>query len=186
MKTIRFPLSPNLFAVISILFFLSACTPAPTPTAFIAPTAQPPLIEPTLIIQPTRQVIVVTSTPLATLAPTIDPQNCVNDLNFISDVTVPDNSFVNFGATIDKQWLVENTGTCNWNSAYRIRHLGGAELGAPTEIMLYPARAGTEATIQIIFTAPFTDGVYESAWQAYDPNGDPFGDPIYIRVTVAQ
>jgi len=50
--------------------------------------------------------------------------------------------------------------------------------------MLYPARAGTQATVQIIFTAPFTDGVYESAWQAYDPSGNPFGDPVYIRITV--
>jgi hypothetical protein len=51
--------------------------------------------------------------------------------------------------------------------------------------MLYPAKSGTQATIQIVFTAPFTDGVYESAWQAFDPQGNPFGDPIYIRVTVA-
>ena len=34
-------------------------------------------------------------------------------------------------------------------------------------------------------TAPFTDGVYESAWQAYDPGGQAFGQPIYIRITVA-
>ena len=51
--------------------------------------------------------------------------------------------------------------------------------------MLYPARAGTQATIQIPFVAPFTDGVYESAWQAYDSNGNSFGQPIYIRITVA-
>ena len=143
------------------------------------------MIEPTLIIQPTKQIVVVQSTPLPTIIPTANPEDCFNNLGFLNDVTVPDNSFVTYGSTIDKQWLVENSGTCNWNASYRIRHLGGAELGAPEEIMLYPARAGTQATIQIIFTAPFTDGVYESAWQAYDPDGNPFGDPIYIRVTVA-
>ncbi len=182
----RFMLSRQLPAIILILLSLSACSPAPTPTPFRPPTAQPALIEPTFIIQPTQQVVVVPSTPLPTILPTIDPQDCVNDLNFISDITVPDNSFATFGSSIDKQWLVENSGTCNWNSAYRIKHLGGAELGAPQEILLYPARAGTQVPIQIIFTAPFTDGVYESAWQTYDPNGDPFGDPIYIRITVAQ
>jgi hypothetical protein len=123
--------------------------------------------------------------PTITAFPTVNPQDCSNDLSFLSDVTVPDNSFIPYGASVDKQWLVENNGTCDWDSSYRLKHLGGAELGAPEEVMLYPARAGTQATIQILFTAPFTDGVYESAWQANDAGGNPFGDPIYIRITVA-
>ena len=76
-----------------------------------------------------------------------------------------------FGLAFDKQWLVQNSGTCNWNSSYRLKHIGGGALGAPEEITLYPARAGTQATIQIQFTAPFTEGVYESAWQAVDAEG---------------
>ena len=100
-------------------------------------------------------------------------------------MTIPDNTFVTYGSNVDKQWLVQNSGTCNWDASYRLRHLGGAALGAAEEAMLYPARAGAQATIQIMFAAPFTDGVYESAWQAYDPNGNPFGQPIYIRITVA-
>jgi hypothetical protein len=185
MTTIRFPHGRILFVV--ILISLSACSPTSTPTPFRPPTVNAPLIEPTLIIRPTQQVVTVQPTPVPTMTviPTVNPQDCSNNLSFLSDVTIPDNSFINYGATIDKQWLVENSGTCNWNSSYRIKHLGGAELGAPEEVMLYPARAGTQATIQIIFAAPFADGVYESAWQAYDPGGNPFGDPIYIRITVA-
>jgi hypothetical protein len=184
--TLRPPFRSRIFfAAILILISLSACSPASTPTPFRPPTVEAPLIEPTLIILPTKPVVVIQSTPLPTIVPTINPQDCSDNLSFINDVTVPDNSFVTYGSNIDKQWLVQNSGTCNWNSSYRLKHLGGAELGAPEEVMLYPARAGTQATIQIVFTAPFTDGVYESAWQAYDPNGNPFGDPIYIRITVA-
>jgi hypothetical protein len=172
-------------AVVLILLALSACSPASTPTPFRPPTIEPPLIEPTFILQPTKQVVVIQPTPLPTVVPTVNPQDCSNNLHFVDDVTVRDNSFITYGASVDKQWLVENNGTCNWNASYRLKHLGGAELGAPEEVMLYPARAGTQATIQIIFTAPFTDGVYESAWQAFDPKGNPFGDPIYIRITVA-
>jgi hypothetical protein len=176
-----------LFTVISIFFSLTACSPATTATPFRPPTAQPPLIAPTLIIQPTKQVVVIQPSPLPTIvavAPTINPQHCANNLHFISDVTIPDNSLVTVGASIDKQWLVENSGTCNWNSSYRLKHLGGAVLGAQEEMMLYPARAGTQATIEIIFTAPFAEGAYESAWQAVDRDGTPFGDLIYMRVTV--
>ncbi|MGE5462037.1 MAG: NBR1-Ig-like domain-containing protein [Syntrophothermus sp.] len=170
--------------MILILFFIPACSPAPTPTPFRPPTLEPPLIEPTLIIQPTKQVVIIQSTPLPTIIPTTNPKDCVNELSFVSDVTIPDNSFISFGTSLDKQWLVENSGTCNWNSSYRLKHLGGADLGAPEEVMLYPARAGTQAMLRVVFTAPFAEGVYESAWQAVDPNGATFGDPIYIRITV--
>jgi hypothetical protein len=175
--------STRRLTVILFLISLAGCSPAAAP--FRAPTAQAALIEPTLIIQPTKEVVVVQSTPLPTILPTTDPEECFSNLRFVSDLTIPDNSFITYGSTIDKQWLVANSGTCHWNASYRLKHLGGAELGAPPEIMLYPARAGTQATIQIIFTAPFTDGIYESAWQAYDADGNPFGDPIYIRITVA-
>jgi hypothetical protein len=175
---------PCHFALLLSFLALFACSPAPTPTPFRPPTAQAPLIEPTFIIQPTREVLIVESTPAPTIFPTTNPADCINDLTFLEDLTVPDNMFASFGLVLDKQWLVENSGTCNWNSAYRLRNIGGASLGASEEVALYPARAGTQARIQILFTAPFAEGVYESAWQAIDSEGNPFGDPIYIRITV--
>ena len=167
------------------LWLASACSPASTPTPFIPPTALAPLIEPTFIINPTQNVTVIQSTPLPTILPTTNPEDCVNSLTFIEDLTIPDNSFITYGATIDKQWRVENSGTCNWNVDYRLRHIGGGTLGAPEEIALFPARAGSQAILQITFTAPFTDGEYESAWQTFDPFGLAFGDPIYMRIIVA-
>jgi hypothetical protein len=173
-----------LFATVLILVFLSACSSATTPTPFRPPTAQAPLIEPTFIIQPTQEIVVIESTPLPTVFPTVNPAECSNNLTFLEDLTIPDNMFATFGLALDKQWRVENSGTCHWNAAYRLRNIGGAALGAPEEIALYPARAGTQVTLRILFTAPFTEGVYESAWQAIDANGIPFGDPIYIRIAV--
>src|SRR5215207_10789624 len=179
-------LSRLIVVVILLIVVLSAfaCSPAPTPTPFRPPTMQAPLIEPTFIIQPTQEVVVVASTPLPTIFPTINPEDCSNNLTFLEDLTIPDNMFSTFGLVLDKQWLVQNSGTCHWGSAYRLRNIGGAALGAPAEIALYPARAGTQATLRILFTTPFTEGVYESAWQAIDPSGAAFGDPVYIRVAV--
>jgi hypothetical protein len=127
---------------------------------------------------------VIQPTPLPTIFPTVNPEECFNNLTFVEDLTIPDNMFTTFGLALDKQWLVENSGTCHWNSNYRLKHIGGGILGAPEEIALYPARAGTQATIQILFTAPFEEGAYESAWQAVDGDGAAFGDPIYIRIAV--
>ena len=171
-----------LFAVSLCIFITSACSPASTPPPFIPPTAQVPLIEPTFIINPTQSIVIVESSPLPTIIPTINPEECSDNLTFLSDLTIPDNTSIVYGSTIDKQWIVENSGTCHWNSEYRLKHIGGATLDAPEEVALYPARAGTQATIEILFTAPFTDGEYESAWQAFDPHGAAFGDPIFIRI----
>ena len=179
------PLRRSLLAIVLTLHFASACSSAPAATPFRPPTAQAPLIEPTFIINPTQPIVIIESSPLPTIIPTTDPAECSNNLTFLSDLTIPDNTFITYGSTIDKQWIVENSGTCHWNSEYRLRHIGGAALEAPAEIALFPARAGTQATIQILFTAPFTDGEYESAWQAFDPQGLSFGDPIFIRIISA-
>lgn len=185
-------MKPRLFLRRSLLLFISvtlwlapACAPLPTPTPFIPPTAPPQLVEPTFIIQPTQPV--VQTTPLPTLfLPTLTftPETCVNNLDYLSDLTIPDGTFVPYGSTVDKQWLVQNSGTCNWNAGYSLRYVGGATLGSPQELALYPAKSGTQAVIQVTFTAPFADGEYASTWQAFDPNGLPFGDPIYMNIIV--
>jgi hypothetical protein len=180
----RFVLRTGLSTAILILILASACSPAATPTPFMPPTAPAPLIEPTFIIQSTQEIVVIQSTPVPTIFPTVNPADCSNDLSFLQDLTIPDNTATTFGLALDKQWLVENNGTCNWNADYRLRNIAGASLGAPAEIALYPARAGRQATIQILFTAPFAEGVYESGWQAVDPAGNSFGEPIYLRIVV--
>jgi len=179
----RFIPSRGLIPFICLYLWLGvACSPAPAATPFIPPTAQAPLIEPTFIIQPTQRIDLAQPTPLPTILPTTNPEDCINNLTYVSDLTIPDGTSIPYGATIDKQWLVQNSGTCHWNAGYRLRHIGGAVLGAPEEIALYPARSGTQAALQMTFTAPFTDGEYESAWQAFDPNGLAFGDPIFVRI----
>ncbi len=111
--------------------------------------------------------------------------SCVNNLTFVADLTYPDGSKVPAGRVIDKQWKVKNSGTCNWDGRYRLRRIGG-NLSAVNgdEQALYPARSGTEAVIRIRFIAPKKPGPYLSTWQAFDPSGRPFGDPIYIQIWV--
>jgi hypothetical protein len=118
-----------------------------------------------------------------TTAPAL-PVNCTNSLVYLEDITIPDGSPASLGEVLDKQWKVENAGTCNWDSSYRIKLIAGPPLEAPSEQALYPARSGSQATIRIIFTAPDEAGRYRSAWQAYDPQGAPFGDPIFIEFVV--
>jgi hypothetical protein len=88
------------------------------------------------------------------------------------------------GQTLDKRWQVQNSGTCNWDNRYRMKLIAGPEMAANPEQALFPARSGASLVIRIVFTAPNEPGTYRSAWQAYAPNGEPFGDPFFIEVVV--
>ena len=150
-----------------------------------------PFIPPTLVPTP-----LPTSTPSPT--PVVEEETgsdpadtavdssagCTDNLTFIGDLTIPDGTHVSAGSTLDKQWQVENSGTCNWEEGYEIRLISGQEMGAESGQALIPARSGSRVTVRIVFTAPGETGDYTSAWQAYNPEGNAFGDPFYIDITV--
>lgn len=112
--------------------------------------------------------------------------DCQNDLRFVQDLTIPDGSKVAPGELLDKRWLVENRGTCNWGKGYQLLLIETNSDGVPSKQALYPARSGTQAVIRLVFYAPETVGVLRSAWRAIDPNGIAFGDVIYIEVTISK
>lgn len=180
MKTPRFLLRLRLL-LLPILFFPAACTPQPAPTPFRPPTPIPPTSSlPTTTSIPSFFTPAPTAT--ETIAPTAEP--CTNGLAFLDDLTVPDGTSFLGGAVIDKQWLVQNSGTCNWDATYKLKWVGGSPLGAAEVQPLFPARAGTQTTLRIQFTAPAESGAYESSWQAIDPDGNPFGDLIFMKIIV--
>lgn len=88
------------------------------------------------------------------------------------------------GTTIEKEWLVQNSGSCNWDGHYRFKFVGGDSLGAAAEQALYPARSGTQAVLTVTFTAPSEPGEYASAWQAFNPNDVPFGDAVFMVIVI--
>jgi len=177
----RFKPRSDLLALLAAILLLSACAPTPTPTPFIPPKA--PTATLVLVQGQTPVVPTFTQQPITIPSPTATPP-CTDGLAFVKDVTIPDGTIVSPGANVDKQWLVQNNGTCNWDSRYRLRFVGGLAMGAATEQALYPARAGSQATLRINFTAPSEPGTYNTAWQAIDPNGESFGDAVFMEINV--
>ena len=64
--------------------------------------------------------------------------------------------------------------------------ISGLTLGAEKVQGLYPARQSTKAILEITFSAPDNPGRYNSWWQAYASNGDRFGDPFYVEISVVE
>ena len=163
---------------------LAACAPAATPTFFIPPSSAP--LSPTTL-QPRPPTAL---SPIVTIAPVLTPlantpTPCTNNLGFVQDLTIPDGTDVNPGEPVDKQWLVTNSGTCNWDALYRFKLISGEAMQAAAEQALFPARAGTQATLRVIFTAPQDTGMHQTAWQAVSPDGITFGDAVYMQISVS-
>lgn len=145
--------------------------PSSSNEAMFRPATQPPPSTPTV------QAPVAPNLPTPVVV-------CVDNLSFINDQTIPDGTQVAPSATLDKRWEVENNGSCNWDERYQIRLIGGPDMGANPVQPLFPARSGSQVIIRILMTAPDKTGSYHSAWQAYNPADEPFGDPFYIDIVV--
>ena len=120
-------------------------------------------------------------------APTPTQQGkCKNQLKYIKDLSIPDGSEVVVGKKITKRWLIRNEGSCNWDQSYSFQLISGLALGAEKVQGLYPVRQGARAIVEISFTAPDNPGRYNSWWQAYDPQGNRFGDSLYMDIMVIE
>lgn len=126
-----------------------------------------------------------TPTVPATAGP-VQSSGCTNSLSFVSDVTIPDGTVVTAGSSMDKRWEVKNSGTCNWEDGYTLRLISGPAMGVEKEQALIPSRSGSQMVLRIVFTAPDETGTHRSAWQAFDSEGNPFGDVFFIEVQVEQ
>jgi hypothetical protein len=166
----------QLFFPLVLIFFLSGCD-------FLGNSRE----QPAIFLPPT---LAVTSTPVPFITPqsllvfSAPKSDCSNSLAYLKDLTIADGSTFSPGEKIDKRWLIENQGTCNWDARYSLRFTGGQPMDALTEQSLIPALAGSQAMVRIIFTAPNEPGKYRSAWQAYSPDSKAFGDPFFIEIEV--
>jgi hypothetical protein len=163
-----------------IVFFLLASAGCQAGSSATETIEAPPFIPPSS--DPAQsQISQAEPTPLPTRQ-----SNCVNQLKFVDDLTIPDGTEVLPGEQITKRWLVRNDGSCNWTQVYTLQLISGLALGAEKIQGLYPARQSSEVVVEIVFRAPDNPGRYNSWWQAYDPDGGRFGDPIYIEIAVVE
>lgn len=181
--------------ILILLGTLSACAPPfdfaqdkpTTPTLFRPPSglSTPTSLPPTLAPVAATPIVIPTDTFIPTLEPPTPLPPCTDDLSWLADLTYADDTLVLPAQSIDKQWVIQNTGTCDWDAGYKLRNINGETLGASAEIPLYPARAGAQVTLRIVFVAPSAAETYRSEWQAAGPDGTLFGDMIYIQVIVS-
>jgi Ig-like domain-containing protein len=190
MRNVKSPPGPDkaLPLLVGLALLILGCAPAAaTPPPFRPPgsgaaAATPTIAELFTVPAPTALPATPTIVEAGSSPSPIPP--CTDSLRFVQDLNYPDDTPVQSGQRILKDWRVQNDGSCHWDSRYRLHLTGGIEMGTDGVQALYPARAGTQADLQITFIAPDLPGTYRSEWRAYGPSGDPFGDTLYVELVV--
>lgn len=109
----------------------------------------------------------------------------VNDLTGVTDITVPDDKRFNPDKTFTKTWLVRNTGTLPWTTAYSVRMINGTPMPLEDQVYLTgEVQPGEEVELSVDLKTPSTNGTYYTDFKLHDPDGNSFGDIIYTRIVV--
>ncbi len=120
----------------------------------------------------------------ATATPTETAPTCIYDADFVSDVTIPDDTELAPGTAFVKTWRMRNSGTCAWEPGTRWAFDSGDQMQGPDEITVPATEPGTTADISVNLIAPATPKTYTGFWRMRRPNGDVFGTRSFVRIVV--
>lgn len=122
--------------------------------------------------------------PTAVSAVAPAPGACINGMAFVADVSVTDGQAFNPGETFRKTWRIKNNGTCAWTKDYRFELVSGTNMG--TNGFQFPIEVQPGGIIEIYadLIAPATPGSYKGNWQMRSPQGESFGQIIWVDIRV--
>lgn len=103
-------------------------------------------------------------------------QACTDRAQFIADVTVPDGTRYDPGATFTKTWRLRNIGTCTWTTSYTMVFDSGTQMGSTTSVPFHTTVApGGNIDLSVNMTAPSAAGHYIGYWKFKNAAGAIFG-----------
>ncbi|MCI0708703.1 MAG: hypothetical protein L0154_00935 [Chloroflexi bacterium] len=165
---------------------------------------------PPLFPTATREILIVTSTPTVTAQVSATPQptatqfrntssnnNSSNNTTpcynatFVSDVTLPDGSFLTAGKTYVKTWRIRNSGSCSWGAGFQLEHTnraGNAFYINDTGYINLPNTApGSVVDISVNLTAKTgfaSNQEYQANFRFRTSNGTYFGDTPFVKAYI--
>jgi hypothetical protein len=127
-----------------------------------------------------------TNTPLAV----VSAPSCTVSARLASE-NPPDGTLLKPGDTFLKTWSLENTGTCTWDTSYKLIYSIGDLMGGlgsyPLPVAVAP---GETKDISIYLKAPDTEGSFTGYWLIQTPWNTYFGvgpnsEPFYVKIRVS-
>jgi hypothetical protein len=184
-------------------FVLSACgsaagntTPTSTPlsveaistaaaqTVFAQLTQQAPITQPTAVFTNTLAVTATStiSQPTRTSIPPTSA-NCASS-HLISDVTIPDGTQLPVGQEFTKTWKMQNTGTCQWTTSFKLIFSYGEAMDGQAVSLPNSVATGQQVDISVKLKVPNKTGKLTGVWVLVDDKGQHFGELITVVINV--
>jgi len=159
-----------------------ATTVAQTVEAMEAEVVLPTLAVPTvapIVSEPTATLM-----PMPTPTQTEEPDPCLF-ASFVSE-TIPDNTKLSPTESFTKSWTFKNTGSCDWNTDYKIIFVKGDQMGGPDEQNIpQEIDPGESVVIELDLTAPSAAGTYTGYWQFETHKDIKFGNNLFtVKIVV--
>jgi hypothetical protein len=107
-----------------------------------------------------------------------------NNSTYVSDVSIPDDTVIDAGASFDKTWQILNSGTCEWTTSYKLAFKDGDQMSGATTNITVPVPSGSVVDITVPMVAPQDSGTYKGNWQMQNDQGQFFGNIIYVQIKV--
>jgi hypothetical protein len=164
-------------AALTVQARIHGYTPEPTQ---LLPGQEEPAQQSTTAPNPQR---VYTAAPVDSDAP------CDRAL-FVDDITIPDNTKIDPGATFTKTWLIQNDGSCTWTTGYAIVFDSGDQMDGPDSVAISNEVApGQAIEISVNLKAPSESKTYRGNWMLKNASGEKFGlsdfnDPFWAIIKV--
>jgi hypothetical protein len=181
---------------------LSACgssTGNATPTSTLSIEEISTSVAQTVIAQITEQAPTITLTPVFTDTPiftatvaTPRPTNtslratstgCAN-MTFISDVTIPDGTQLPVGQEFTKTWKVQNSGTCQWTTSFKLIFSYGEAMSGQAVAMPAAVATGQQIDLSVNLKVPNKTGKLTGVWTLVDDKSQPFGPLLTVVINV--
>ncbi len=172
-----------LIFIVAILSFSAACSRSvDIPTAI--PSTETAPVPPTAEMPPPPTEIPATP---SEIPPTQDP-NCTNEALFIADISIPDDTVLSAGEAFVKTWRIQNSGSCIWNTSYKLVFSSGDQMNSVLSIPLSETPPDETLDISVDLVAPISNGSYTGIYQFQNAQGEVFNvgalDNIWLRIVV--
>ncbi len=88
------------------------------------------------------------------------------------------------GQNFTKGWQVKNTGTCTWDSNYRLDFASGQQMGGQPVAVSRQVAPGETYDFQVPMVAPLKAGDHQGLWQMHNASNQAFGERLKVNVKV--
>lgn len=158
-------------------------------TIAVQQTEQPASISPTTtpVSSPSATSLVASPLPINTLvlaSPTSGAAQGCDGSTYVNDVTISDGTVMTPGQEFTKTWAVQNTGTCAWNTSYRLVFSFGTAMNGTSTGITQSVAPGGQTQISVNLVAPSGLGNYTGNWKMQNAQGQYFGTLLTVVINV--